>query len=200
MGEKHKSPSIKMERRSSSPNIKIERSLSFNACSSMNDSVLYTLPDGTRLGEEDWMYSIPELLFSDYHKEFEYDLMDEWIDKMQQMDMMNVQMNSVNDDGLKYRNRRKVWLEKDYEKYRFKGLASMVVEALNECDVDIRTLCMKNVVICGGNSLYKGFIERIGKDLSCTVPYAYKYKLHFNDTPRERVFSPWLGGSILCSA
>merc|ERR1712157_654826 len=108
----------------------------------------------------------------------------------QQMDMMNVQMNNVNDDGLKYRNRRKVWLEKDYEKYRFKGLASMIVEALHDCDVVIR----------GGHSLYKGFIERLGKDLSVTVPYAYKYKLHFNDTPRERVFSPWLGGSILCSA
>merc|ERR1712187_914131 len=108
--------------------------------------------------------------------------MDEWIDKMQQMDMMkmNVINNEhfgVNDDGIKYRNRRKVWLEKDYEKYRFKGLASMIVEALHDCDVDIRTLCMKNVVICGGHSLYKGFIERLGKDLSVTVPYAYKYKL-----------------------
>ena len=141
------------------------------------------------------MYSIPELMFVDYHREFERDLMDEWIDKMEGMDENNKQ----NGGSLQYANMRKVWKESDFERFRFKGLASMLVESLNDCDVDIRTLCMKNVIICGGNSLYKGFIERIGKDLSETVPYSYKYKLHFNDTPRERLFSPWLGGSILCS-
>merc|ERR1719361_355751 len=97
--------------------------------------IVYELPDGTKLGSAEWMYSIPELLFIDYHKEFEYDLMDEWIDKMEAMDAMNKQEEMK---WIKYQNMRKVWKEDDFERFRFKGLASILVESLNECDVDIR--------------------------------------------------------------
>merc|ERR1712154_47500 len=74
-----------------------------------------------------------------------------------------------------------------------------VLEAMDGCDVDIRTQCMRVVVVCGGQSMLKGLVERLGKELSCTVPFSYRFKLQFNDTPRERLFSPWLGGSILSS-
>merc|ERR1712083_706780 len=93
----------------------------------------------------------------------------------------------------------RIWKEKNYKTFRFKGLASMLLEAVNGCDVDIRTQCMRNVIVCGGQSLIKGLIERLGKELSCAVPQSYRYKLQFNDTPRERLFTSWLGGSILCT-
>merc|ERR1712129_6544 len=189
------------DRRSISPKIKMERSISAIQANNLNDAISYTLPDGTCIGLSDWMCDLPELLFADYHSDFENDLMDEWIEQMKQMDYANRNKLHTNDDAqCKYKNERKVWEESDYERFRFKGCGPMIVESLNDCDVDIRSLVMKNVVIAGGNSLYKGMIERIGKNLSETVPFSYKYKLQINDTPRERLFSVWLGGSILCSA
>ena len=189
--------------RSSSPNIKLEKDIIMDDKSGifMNREYIYTLPDGQKLEGGEWQYSLPELMFIDYHQLFSTDLEDDWIEKMkaETESKSNIDDCDKYNDSYYYENTRQIWKDNDYKTFKFKGLSSMIVEALNECDIDIRGLCMKNVIICGGHSRYKGFIERIAKELTFVVPYSYKYKLHYNQTPRERLFSPWLGGSILSS-
>ena len=194
--------------RSNSPKIKVEKDVIMedktenNNTNNDNKECIYTLPDGQKIFGGEWQFSIPELMFIDYHEMFRFDLEDEWIDKMQKLFVnKNNEMIDLNkfNDPYYYENTSQIWNDKDYKTFKFKGLSSMIIEALNDCDVDIRPLCMKNVIICGGHSRYRGFIERIAKELTLTVPYSYKYKLQFNLTPRERLFASWLGGSILSS-
>lgn len=184
---------IKIEKETS---IKLEKDVIIN--NNINNDIkehIYTLPDGQKINEGEWQFSIPELMFIDYHEMFRISLEDQWIDKLQQLNVDNTN----NSDNSYHKNNSEIWNDKDYKTFKFKGLQSMIIESLNDCDIDIRPLLMKNIIITGGHSQYRGFIERLAKELTLTVPYSYKYKLQFNLTPRERLFSAWLGGSILSS-
>jgi actin-related protein len=43
----------------------------------------------------------------------------------------------------------------------FSGLHHMIVESIGRADIDIRRDLFQNVVLSGGNTLYKGFLERL---------------------------------------
>lgn len=43
----------------------------------------------------------------------------------------------------------------------FGGLHQMVVESISKSDIDIRRDLFQNVIVSGGNSLYKGFLDRL---------------------------------------
>eukprot|EP01084_Bolivina_argentea_P031194 57741_1 len=191
------STTIKIEKQSS-PVIKLE-DVEMNKMDKKKECV-YTLPDGQKIACGDWKYCVPELLFVDYDEGFRYDLEDEWIDQMVALNGQNTKMNlNKYNDRNYYQNTTQIWNDTAHKTFKFKGLTSMMLESLNGCDIDIRPLCARNVIISGGHSRYKGFVERLAKELSCAMPYSYKYKLHLNETPRERLFNTWLGGSILSS-
>ncbi len=67
------------------------------------------------------------------------------------------------------------------------------------CDIDLRPSLYGSVVVTGGNSLLQGFTERLSKDLSCKTPTNMRFKLIAANTPSERRFGAWIGGSILAS-
>jgi len=70
------------------------------------------------------------------------------------------------------------------------------------CDADIRSQLMSNVILTGGNSLLTGFSERLVTDLQARTPPALRFKLinlQSQQQTAERLFSPWIGGSILAS-
>eukprot|EP01084_Bolivina_argentea_P011101 20745_1 len=45
------------------------------------------------------------------------------------------------------------------------GIHELLTKSIQKCDVDIRNDLYENIVICGGNSMYKGFNERLLKEL-----------------------------------
>jgi actin-related protein len=96
---------------------------------------------------------------------------------------------------------------------------------VQECDVDIQTNLLSNVVVTGSSSLMQGFVERLTNDLQnssspvCGRPLArLEHRSHSRigaftitvyvclqnvkmrllaGSPIERKYSSWIGGSIL---
>ena len=79
------------------------------------------------------------------------------------------------------------------------GYHQMIIDAINRGDIDIRKELYSNILITGGNSLLPGFVERIQKQLYNFSPQSVKIKTITHNTPSERKFSSWIGGSILSS-
>ena len=81
---------------------------------------------------------------------------------------------------------------------KFVGVHDMVYNSINNCDIDLRPLLFNNVVVTGGNTLFKGFNERLNYELPLKAPGS-KIKIHAAGNTTERKSSSWLGGSILAS-
>lgn len=78
------------------------------------------------------------------------------------------------------------------------GVTRLAIDAIQSCDVDIRSTMATNVVVCGGTTLTQGFTERLNQDLSRAFP-SFKIKLYASGNLGERKNASWLGGSILAS-
>ncbi|MEN2495398.1 MAG: actin [Marteilia pararefringens] len=76
------------------------------------------------------------------------------------------------------------------------GISEMTLESIKKCDMDIRLSMYTAIVATGGNTLLKGFPERVQKDIDDRT--AQNLKVKVNASP-QRKFSVWIGGSILAS-
>ncbi|KAH8836083.1 actin-2 [Flagelloscypha sp. PMI_526] len=74
------------------------------------------------------------------------------------------------------------------------GIAEMLNDSINGCDVGIRTELHKNVVLSGGSTMYPGIADRLQKELTHLTQGDIKIV-----APQERQNSVWIGGSILAS-
>jgi actin-like protein 6A len=45
------------------------------------------------------------------------------------------------------------------------SIPDMMVDSLNRCDPELKQELFSNIVLCGGSSLFKGFLGRIETDL-----------------------------------
>ena len=72
----------------------------------------------------------------------------------------------------------------------------MIVESISKSDIDIRRDLFQNVILSGGNTMLKGFQERVQKQLPDISPQNVKVKVLGGS---DRRFLPWVGGSILSS-
>nr|XP_054757650.1 actin-like protein 6B [Lytechinus pictus] len=87
------------------------------------------------------------------------------------------------------------------------SMSHVVTTSVGLCDVDIRGALFSNVIVTGGNSLLRGFTDRLHRDLQSKIPANMKLKLIYSSTSSsekrfsstERRFSSWIGGSILAS-
>lgn len=60
---------------------------------------------------------------------------------------------------------------KEEEKnYFFKGCYQMISETVNRADIDVRRELYSNIILCGGNTLFGNFNERLEKHLADVVP------------------------------
>ena len=82
----------------------------------------------------------------------------------------------------------------------------MIVESIGRADNDIRRDLFSNVVVSGGNSLFKGFLERLQRQIPDISPQNVKVKVvsgsgggSGSNSGTDRRFSSWVGGSILSS-
>ena len=78
----------------------------------------------------------------------------------------------------------------------FTGVQQMVVDSIGKTDIDIRRDLYQNIIITGGNTCFKGFMERLQKQVPDVAPQNVKVKVI---SAAEKRFTPWVGGSILSS-
>ncbi len=81
----------------------------------------------------------------------------------------------------------------------FNGYQQMIIDSINRSDLDIRKELYSNILLCGGNTLFNGFPERLQKQLFSNSTQNVKIKVITLPTLSERKFSSWIGGSILSS-
>jgi Actin and related proteins len=54
-----------------------------------------------------------------------------------------------------------------------KNIPALISESLRACDPELRQVLMGNVVLTGGGSLFSGFGDRLGAELSRTFPHVF---------------------------
>jgi len=80
------------------------------------------------------------------------------------------------------------------------SIQDMVMSSISNSDSDIRKELFAGIVVAGGNTLFKGFAERLLKEIqNRSPPQMYKVKMIAPTDSSERRFSSWIGGSILAS-
>jgi actin-like protein 6A len=85
------------------------------------------------------------------------------------------------------------------EFHGFYGYHQMIIDAIGRCDLDVRKEMYSNIFVCGGNTLFTGFPERLQKQLYNSSVQSLKIKIIVHSSTPERKFSSWIGGSILSS-
>lgn len=75
-------------------------------------------------------------------------------------------------------------------------LDDAIIAAISECDVDLRRDLYSNIVLSGGSTMFPGFKERLSKEVKEQIPDSVDVKIM---APPERMYSVWIGGSILSS-
>ncbi|RWS29057.1 Beta-centractin-like protein [Leptotrombidium deliense] len=74
----------------------------------------------------------------------------------------------------------------------FEGIHEVLVYSIQKSDMDLR----KNIVLSGGSTLFKGFGDRLLNEVRKVAPKDLKIRI---SAPQERLYSTWIGGSILAS-
>jgi actin len=72
----------------------------------------------------------------------------------------------------------------------------VIVEAVSKCDIDLRRDLYANIVLSGGSTMFPGLKERLTKEIAEMIPENVEVKII---APPERMYSVWIGGSILSS-
>lgn len=78
----------------------------------------------------------------------------------------------------------------------YPGIHKSLFNAIQKCDIDLRTSFYGNIVLGGGSTMFPGIAERLQKEMTSLAPSTVKIKIV---APPERKISAWIGGSILAS-
>ncbi|KAK1166710.1 alpha-centractin [Acipenser oxyrinchus oxyrinchus] len=76
------------------------------------------------------------------------------------------------------------------------GIHEVLVFAIQKSDLDLRRTLFSNIVLSGGSTLFRGFGDRLLSEVKKLAPKDVKIKI---SAPQERLYSTWIGGSILAS-
>ncbi|CAD7093066.1 unnamed protein product [Hermetia illucens] len=76
------------------------------------------------------------------------------------------------------------------------GIHEVLTYAIQKSDMDLRKMLFQNIVLSGGSTLFKGFGDRLLAEIKKHVAKDMKIKIA---APQERLYSTWMGGSILAS-
>lgn len=74
------------------------------------------------------------------------------------------------------------------------GLHEVLYYSIQKSDMDLRRTFYSNIILSGGSTLFNGFGDRLLGELRKLCPKDMKLKIV---APQERLFSTWIGGSIL---
>jgi len=76
----------------------------------------------------------------------------------------------------------------------YPGIHQIVVDAIARTDMDLRKSLFGNIVLSGGSTLTKGFGDRLLHEVQRLAVKDMRIKIF---APPERMYSTWIGGSIL---
>ncbi|CAF4076378.1 unnamed protein product, partial [Adineta steineri] len=76
------------------------------------------------------------------------------------------------------------------------GIVELLHSSIMKCEVDLRSTFYYTILVCGGNTMIPGFINRMQKEMRAKV--ASDKKVRVVDAP-GRQYSAWIGGSIFAS-
>jgi actin-related protein len=76
------------------------------------------------------------------------------------------------------------------------GIQGAIYSSIMKCDIDIRCAMYNSIVLSGGSTMFPGLTDRLQKEISALVPPSNKVNII---APPERIYSVWIGGSILGS-
>lgn len=94
------------------------------------------------------------------------------------------------------------------------GIHEVLMYSIQKSDMDLRKMLYQNIVLSGGSTLFKNFGDRLLQEIKKNVAKDMKIRVssggtkkgsHFNNfshqiaAPQERLYSTWMGGSILAS-
>ncbi|KAI9639690.1 actin family [Dioszegia hungarica] len=75
----------------------------------------------------------------------------------------------------------------------YPGVHQVIVDSINRTDLDLRKSLYSNIVLSGGSTLCTGFGDRLLAEVK-KLNKEVKLKIY---APPERIYSTWIGGSIL---
>ena len=78
------------------------------------------------------------------------------------------------------------------------GIHEAIDRSIKHCDLDARLELMKNIIVSGGSSMYKGLVERMTKELRALAEPAVRDEINI-EAPTDRKFSVWCGGAVLAA-
>ena len=76
------------------------------------------------------------------------------------------------------------------------GIDETTYNSIMKCDADIRKDMFANIVLSGGNTMFRGFADRMHKEITILAPPTTRIKVLGH---HEQNLSAWIGGSILAS-
>jgi len=76
------------------------------------------------------------------------------------------------------------------------GIHEVLMYSIQKSDMDLRKILYQNIVLSGGSTLLKGFGDRLLLELKKNLAKDMKIRIA---APQERLYSTWMGGSILAS-
>ena len=82
-----------------------------------------------------------------------------------------------------------------YKNFR---ISQICYDTIEKCDIDIRKELYNNILLSGGNSMFKGLPEKFTKEIKALVPESMKEEVQVI-APPERRFASWIGGSLISS-
>ena len=80
--------------------------------------------------------------------------------------------------------------------FNIDGIDKVVFDSIMKCNNEEHKDLFLNIVLSGGCTLFKGFQERIEKEISHRAPQSTEIKII---APSERKYAAWIGGSIFAS-
>eukprot|EP01090_Pellita_catalonica_P017499 TRINITY_DN5299_c0_g1_i1.p1 TRINITY_DN5299_c0_g1~~TRINITY_DN5299_c0_g1_i1.p1 ORF type:complete len:390 (-),score=71.51 TRINITY_DN5299_c0_g1_i1:10-1017(-) len=78
----------------------------------------------------------------------------------------------------------------------YPGVAEILLSSIQKADMDLRRTLYENIVLSGGSTKFVGFGDRLLDEVKTRAPKELKIKI---SAPKERLYSTWIGGSILAS-
>ena len=80
--------------------------------------------------------------------------------------------------------------------YDLEGVHKYCFDSVMKCDNDVRKDLFANIILSGGSTLFEAMGERLWQEIHVPTPSNGRIKVL---APPERLYSVWLGGSILAS-
>lgn len=79
------------------------------------------------------------------------------------------------------------------------AMHQVLAQSISMCDVDVRPNLYSNIVLAGGTTLVQGFSDRLHMECQAKTASSMKVKVVTGGNSSDRIFSTWVGSSILAS-